>query len=67
MKNERKAWIVCGIISVCWAISVSLAGTAVAFAKDWSPESYFMAWMIASFTTFFGAASAFALFVYWLD
>jgi hypothetical protein len=67
MKNEEKAWIVCGIIAVCWAISVSLAGTAVAFAKDWDSMSYFLAWMIASFTAFFGAVSAFALFAYWLD
>ena len=67
MKNERKAWIVSGIIAICWAISASLAGTAVAFAKQWDSGSYFMAWIIASFTAFFGAASLVALLIYWMD
>lgn len=67
MKNERKAWMVSGIIAVCWAISLSLAGTAVAFGKGWDQGSYFAAWMIASFTTIFGIASGIALLIYWMD
>jgi site-specific DNA-methyltransferase (adenine-specific) len=66
MNNERKAWIVSGIMAICWAIAASLAGTAVAFGKGWDAESYFGAWLVASFSAFFGIAALLAFLHYWL-